>query len=150
MLWRSPQQGVCACAATSRRTRGALSQPPSHRMRLGHRRQAACAGAGQRVLLLDEVDAALDEPNQARVAALLKQLAGGSGAAARQVLAVTHNAAFQAAGRLIQVQASRGRVPSAHVWCFFMPHVLVAEHHMLVDAHVAHASAVESRWTQQT
>ncbi len=73
---------------------------------MGRCRQAACAGAGQRVLLLDEVDAALDEPNQARVAALLRQLAGGAGAASRQVLAVTHNAAFQAAGRLIQVQAA--------------------------------------------
>lgn len=65
--------------------------------------QAAYAGAGQRLLLLDEVDAALDEPNQARVAALLKQLTAGSGAASCQILAITHNAAFQAAGRIIQV-----------------------------------------------
>ncbi|KAK9843744.1 hypothetical protein WJX81_004731 [Elliptochloris bilobata] len=64
---------------------------------------AAYAGAGNRLLILDEVDAALDETNQGRVAALLRQLASGSGTAACQVLAVTHNAAFQACGRLVQV-----------------------------------------------
>ncbi len=66
-------------------------------------RQAAHAGAGKQLLLLDEVDAALDELNQARVAALLQQLAGGSSAAACQILAVTHNAAFQTCGHLVQV-----------------------------------------------
>ncbi|GIL53602.1 hypothetical protein Vafri_9217 [Volvox africanus] len=52
-------------------------------------------GGGGGLFLLDEVDAALDEHNQAAVAALLRYLAHrGRGC---QVLAVTHNAAFQAA-----------------------------------------------------
>ena len=36
--------------------------------------QAAQAGARSRLFLLDKVDAALDESNQARVAALLHQM----------------------------------------------------------------------------
>ncbi|GLC34254.1 hypothetical protein PLESTF_000823600 [Pleodorina starrii] len=52
-------------------------------------------GGGGGLFLLDEVDAALDEHNQAAVAALLRHLSHrGEGC---QVLAVTHNAAFQAA-----------------------------------------------------
>jgi chromosome segregation ATPase len=52
----------------------------------------ACAGGSSTgLLLLDEVDAALDEHNTARAAALLRQLAHGG----CQVLCVTHNAAFQ-------------------------------------------------------
>jgi ABC-type transport system involved in cytochrome bd biosynthesis fused ATPase/permease subunit len=54
------------------------------------------AGNSSGLFLLDEVDAALDEHNTARAAALLKQLAhaddGGRGC---QILCVTHNAAFQ-------------------------------------------------------
>lgn len=52
------------------------------------------------------MDAALDEPNQARVAELLRQLARGSGSSGCQVLAVTHNAAFQAFGQTVQVAAT--------------------------------------------
>ncbi|GIL84936.1 hypothetical protein Vretifemale_13526 [Volvox reticuliferus] len=52
-------------------------------------------GDGGGLFLLDEVDAALDEHNQAAVAALLRYLAHRGGGC--QVLAVTHNAAFQAA-----------------------------------------------------
>ena len=51
------------------------------------------------------MDAALDEPNQARVADLLRRLAHGSGGSGCQVLAVTHNAAFQAFGQTVQVAA---------------------------------------------
>ena len=39
--------------------------------------QAAQAGGRGRLLLLDEVDAALDESNQARAAVLLQQLCSG-------------------------------------------------------------------------
>jgi hypothetical protein len=46
------------------------------------------------LLLLDEVDAALDEVNQSRASALLRQLAHDK-ASACQVLCVTHNASFQ-------------------------------------------------------
>ena len=53
-----------------------------------------------------QVDAALDELNQARVAELLRQLARGSGSSGCQVLAVTHNAAFQAFGQTVQVAAT--------------------------------------------
>ena len=45
-------------------------------------------------MLLDEVDAALDESNQALVAQLLKRFSQLSGA---QVVCVSHNAAFQEA-----------------------------------------------------
>lgn len=54
----------------------------------------ARAGGTCGLLLLDEVDAALDEVNQARVSALLRQLAHDR-ASACQVLCVTHNASFQ-------------------------------------------------------
>lgn len=54
----------------------------------------ARAGNSSRLFLLDEVDAALDEHNQARAAALLKQLANASDGGC-QILCVTHNAAFQ-------------------------------------------------------
>lgn len=57
----------------------------------------ARAGNGSRLILLDEADAALDEHNQARVAALLKQLARGDDQAGCQILCVTHNLAFQQA-----------------------------------------------------
>ncbi|EFJ47136.1 hypothetical protein VOLCADRAFT_105201 [Volvox carteri f. nagariensis] len=50
---------------------------------------------GGGLFLLDEVDAALDEHNQAAVAALLRYLSHRGGGC--QVLAVTHNAAFQTA-----------------------------------------------------
>ncbi len=131
---------------------------PVNRMRLGRRRQAACAGAGQRVLLLDEVDAALDEPHQARVAALLRQLAGSTGAAARQVLAVTHNAAFQAAGRLIQVdllqttsaaglqRACAGLTPLGALLCSTSKMRGVT---CWLFSRVAHALAVQMHGTQQ-
>lgn len=55
----------------------------------------ARAGNSSRVFLLDEVDAALDEHNQARAAALLKQLASDTGDGGCQILCVTHNVAFQ-------------------------------------------------------
>lgn len=54
----------------------------------------ARAGNGSRLFLLDEVDASLDEHNQARAAALLKQLANAADGSC-QILCVTHNAAFQ-------------------------------------------------------
>jgi ABC-type Mn2+/Zn2+ transport system ATPase subunit len=54
----------------------------------------ARAGGTCGLLLLDEIDAALDEFNQARVSALLRQLAHDR-ASACQVLCVTHNAGFQ-------------------------------------------------------
>ena len=56
------------------------------------------------------MDAALDEPNQARVAELLRQLACGSGSSSCQILAVTHNAAFQAFGQTVQVAATPSQV----------------------------------------
>ena len=64
--------------------------------------QAAKAGARSRLFLLDEVDAALDESNQAVVASLMRQLCGQQGGC--QCLAVTHSAAFQAnCDALVQV-----------------------------------------------
>lgn len=55
----------------------------------------ARSGNGSGLFLLDEVDAALDEHNQARASALLKQLADAADGAGCQILCVTHNAAFQ-------------------------------------------------------
>jgi ABC-type hemin transport system ATPase subunit len=64
--------------------------------------QAAQTGARSRLFLLDEVDAALDESNQACVAMLLKQMC--SSGAGCQCLCVTHSAAFQAnCDALVQV-----------------------------------------------
>lgn len=54
----------------------------------------ARAGNSSRLFLLDEVDAALDEHNQARAAAFLKHLANAADGGC-QILCVTHNAAFQ-------------------------------------------------------
>lgn len=54
----------------------------------------ARTGSSCGLLLLDEVDAALDEVNQARASSLLKQLAH-DGASACQILCVTHNSSFQ-------------------------------------------------------
>ena len=48
-------------------------------------RQAAQTGARSRLFLLDEVDAALDESNQARVAALLHQMCAAGNAQRCQV-----------------------------------------------------------------
>jgi len=56
------------------------------------------------VMLLDEVDAALDESNQALVAQLLKSFSHRGGA---QVVCVSHNAAFQQACDAL-VNVSRG------------------------------------------
>ena len=64
--------------------------------------QTAMAGSRSRLFLLDEVDAALDESNQAVVAALMRQLC--SQRSSCQCLAVTHSAAFQAnCDALVQV-----------------------------------------------
>lgn len=54
----------------------------------------ARTGSACGLLLLDEVDAALDEVNQARASALLRQLAHDK-ASACQILCVTHNVSFQ-------------------------------------------------------
>jgi energy-coupling factor transporter ATP-binding protein EcfA2 len=54
----------------------------------------ARTGSACGLLLLDEVDAALDEVNQARASALLRQLAHDK-ASACQILCVTHNFSFQ-------------------------------------------------------
>lgn len=51
-------------------------------------------GSHSSVILLDEVDAALDEANQALVAQLLKSFSHRGGA---QVVCVSHNVAFQQA-----------------------------------------------------
>ncbi|KAI3435034.1 hypothetical protein D9Q98_003086 [Chlorella vulgaris] len=62
---------------------------------------AAPAGATSSLLLMDEVDGQLDESNQALVARLFQALVGDDTAAGtappacRQVLCVSHNAAFQ-------------------------------------------------------
>jgi chromosome segregation ATPase len=58
----------------------------------------ARSGSSCGLLLLDEVDAALDEHNQGAAAALLRQLAHDAPSAC-QVLCATHNAGFQAAWR---------------------------------------------------
>lgn len=64
--------------------------------------QAAQTGARSRLFLLDEIDAALDEGNQARVATLLRQMC--SAGAGCQCFCVTHSAAFQSnCDTLIQV-----------------------------------------------
>ena len=64
--------------------------------------QTAMAGSCSRLFLLDEVDAALDETNQAVVASLMRQLC--SQRSSCQCLAVTHSAAFQAnCDALVQV-----------------------------------------------
>ena len=63
------------------------------------------AGSRSRLFLLDEVDAALDETNQAVVASLMRQLC--SQRSSCQCLAVTHSAAFQAnCDALVQVSLS--------------------------------------------
>jgi ABC-type Mn2+/Zn2+ transport system ATPase subunit len=54
----------------------------------------ARTGSACGLLLLDEVDAALDEVNQARASALLRELAHDK-ASACQILCVTHNFSFQ-------------------------------------------------------
>ncbi|KAL3152957.1 hypothetical protein ABBQ38_011987 [Trebouxia sp. C0009 RCD-2024] len=54
---------------------------------------AATAGAKSSLFLMDEVDAALDENNQALVATLIKEIMTQDGGC--QVLCVTHNLAFQ-------------------------------------------------------
>ncbi|DBA87444.1 TPA: hypothetical protein ACH3X1_004485 [Trebouxia sp. C0004] len=54
---------------------------------------AATAGAKSCLFLMDEVDAALDESNQALVATLIKEIMAQSGGC--QILCVTHNLAFQ-------------------------------------------------------
>jgi energy-coupling factor transporter ATP-binding protein EcfA2 len=54
----------------------------------------ARTGSACGLLLLDEVDAALDEVNQARASALLRQLAHDK-VSACQILCVTHNFSFQ-------------------------------------------------------
>ena len=61
---------------------------------------ASCSGAGATVLLVDEADAALDEANQAAAASLLCVLLA-SQSRCSQVLAVSHNPAFQAAAARI-------------------------------------------------
>lgn len=68
---------------------------------------ARVGGANRRRLfLLDEVDAALDEANQAAIAGVLKHLAASGGRGSCQVICVTHNAAFQAVcDSLVQVTA---------------------------------------------
>ena len=64
--------------------------------------QTAVAGSRSRLFLLDEVDAALDETNQAVVASLMRQLCTQRSGC--QCLAVTHSAAFQAnCDALVQV-----------------------------------------------
>ena len=64
--------------------------------------QTAMAGSRSRLFLLDEVDAALDETNQAVVASLMRQLCSQQSSC--QCLAVTHSAAFQAnCDALVQV-----------------------------------------------
>eukprot|EP00887_Chlorella_sp_A99_P003385 scaffold7.g3385.t1 len=82
---------------------------------------AAMAGGCSEVLLLDEVDAALDESNQALLAKLLSSISGGGsgkedgaganggrrGPGCSQCVCISHNAAFQAlCGRVLKV--SRG------------------------------------------
>ncbi|PSC67424.1 chromosome segregation SMC [Micractinium conductrix] len=62
---------------------------------------ASLAGGGSSVMLMDEVDAALDEANQHAVARLFDSLSSGvvgagSGGGCAQILCVSHNAAFQA------------------------------------------------------
>lgn len=52
---------------------------------------ATSAGVAPSLMLVDEVDAALDEANQARVGDMLRRCAAGGGC---QVLAVSHSAAF--------------------------------------------------------
>lgn len=54
----------------------------------------ARTGSACGLLLLDEIDAALDEVNQARASALLWQLAHDSTSAC-QIMCVTHNVTFQ-------------------------------------------------------
>ncbi|KAL0051989.1 hypothetical protein WJX82_005987 [Trebouxia sp. C0006] len=54
---------------------------------------AATAGAKSSLFLMDEVDAALDENNQALVATLIKEIMAQSGGC--QIMCVTHNLAFQ-------------------------------------------------------
>jgi hypothetical protein len=100
------------------------------------------AGCSSRLLLLDEVDAALDEHNQRRVAELLRQLANGSsgceetgpgcraqgGKAKRklgssstagdgascQILCISHNAPFQSTCHaLLPVSSRAGRKAAA-------------------------------------
>jgi ABC-type sulfate/molybdate transport systems ATPase subunit len=55
----------------------------------------ARSGNGSSLFLLDEIDAALDEHNQARASALLRQLSHATDGSGCQILCVTHNAAFQ-------------------------------------------------------
>jgi ABC-type Mn2+/Zn2+ transport system ATPase subunit len=55
----------------------------------------ARSGNGSSLFLLDEIDAALDEHNQARASALLRQLAHATDGSGCQILCVTHNVAFQ-------------------------------------------------------
>ncbi len=65
----------------------------------------AAKGSRSKLFLLDEVDAALDESNQAVVASLMRQLCSQQSGC--QCLAVTHSAAFQANCDAL-VQVSRG------------------------------------------
>lgn len=55
----------------------------------------ARSGNGSSLFLMDEIDAALDEHNQARASALLRQLSHATDGSGCQNLCVTHNAAFQ-------------------------------------------------------
>ncbi|WIA31126.1 hypothetical protein OEZ86_001147 [Tetradesmus obliquus] len=55
----------------------------------------ARSGNGSSLFLMDEIDAALDEHNQARASALLRQLSHATDGSGCQILCVTHNAAFQ-------------------------------------------------------
>ena len=75
--------------------------------------QAAKAGSRSRLCLLDEVDAALDESNQAVVASLMHQLCSQQSGC--QCFAVTHSAAFQGScDALVQVsREEQGTVFSA-------------------------------------
>ena len=67
-----------------RRTVGRAADAVNENVGVPRRRQA-----GRRVLLMDEVDAALDEQNTQRVAAMLKEVARTS-----QVVAISHHKEF--------------------------------------------------------
>lgn len=99
---------------------------------------AARAGSSKGgILLLDEIDAALDEHNQKRVAGLLHQLAHDK-AAMCQVICVTHNQAFQdRCEYLIRVTKSDGNGSS-------VPASDPAENHTVKTAGKAGKGRVEA------